>query len=198
MKKEEFLGERRKHLGGLPKEEIEDRISFYDEMIDDKISDGFSEEEVINELGSPKEVAREIIGDVPLTKIIKERVKPKRQLKAWEIVLIIVGFPLWFPLVLALFIVFISMYAVVWSLIVALFAVVVSFISGGSWAMLVGTMNIFDKNLSFGVFEIGSGLLVVGLGLLLVLFSKTIVVALIKLTKKMLVGTKNLVVGKGE
>ena len=198
MKKEEFLSELRRHLGGLPKEEIEDRISFYEEMIDDKISDGYNEEEVVNELGSPKDVAREIIGDVPLTKIIKERVKPKRQLKAWEIVLIIVGFPLWFPLVLALFIVFISMYAVVWSLIVALFAVVVSFISGGSWAMLVGTMNIFDKNLSFGVFEIGSGLLVVGLGLLLVLFSKTIVVALIKLTKKMLVGTKNLVVGKGE
>ena len=36
MTKDEFIDQLRKNLRGLPKEEIDDRISFYEEMIDNK------------------------------------------------------------------------------------------------------------------------------------------------------------------
>ena len=198
MTKDEFIDQLRKNLSGLPKEEIDDRISFYEEMIDDKIQDGYKEEDVIADLGSPDKVAREIIGDVPLRKIIKERVTPKRSLKAWEIVLIILGFPIWFPLVLAILIIFLSGFIVIWSLMLSIVVVDISFVTAGGGAIGVGFMTFFNNSKSFGVFEFGIGIFSIGLGLLLVFFTKSIITALVKVTKKMLVGTKNLVVGKGE
>ena len=198
MTKDEFIEQLRKNLSGLPKEEIDDRISFYEEMIDDKIQDGYKEEDVISDLGSPDKVAREIIGDVPLRKIIKERVTPKRSLKAWEIVLIILGFPIWFPLVLAILIIFLSGFIVIWSLMFAIVVVDISFVTAGGGAIGVGFMTFFNNSKSFGAFEFGIGIFAIGLGLLLVFFTKSIITALVKVTKKMLVGTKNLVVGKGE
>ena len=198
MTKDEFIEQLRKNLSGLPKEEIDDRISFYEEMIDDKIQDGYKEEDVIADLGSPDKVAREIIGDVPLRKIIKERVTPKRSLKAWEIVLIILGFPIWFPLVLAILIIFLSGFIVIWSLMLSIVVIDISFVTAGGGAIGVGFMTFFNNSKSFGAFEFGIGIFSIGLGLLLVLFTKSIITALVKVTKKMLVGTKNLVVGKGE
>ena len=198
MTKDEFIDQLRKNLSGLPKEEIDDRISFYEEMIDDKIQDGYKEEDVIADLGSPDKVAREIIGDVPLRKIIKERVTPKRSLKAWEIVLIILGLPIWFPLVLAILIIFLSGFIVIWSLMLSIVVIDISFVTAGGGAIGVGFMTFFNNSKSFGAFEFGIGIFAIGLGLLLVFFTKSIITALVKVTKKMLVGTKNLVVGKGE
>ncbi len=198
MTKDEFIDQLRKNLSGLPKEEIDDRISFYEEMIDDKIQDGYKEEDVISDLGSPDKVAREIIGDVPLRKIIKERVTPKRSLKAWEIVLIILGFPIWFPLVLAILIIFLSGFIVIWSLMLSIVVVDISFVTAGGGAIGVGFMTFFNSSKSFGIFEAGAGLLAIGIGLLLVFATKSIITALVKVTRRMLVGTKNLVVGKGE
>lgn len=40
MKKEEFLAELRSKLSGLPKEDIDNRIEFYNEMIEDRIDEG--------------------------------------------------------------------------------------------------------------------------------------------------------------
>ena len=47
MKKEAFLNELRSRLSGLPHGDLEDRISFYAEMIDARIEDGMSEEDAI-------------------------------------------------------------------------------------------------------------------------------------------------------
>ena len=47
MTKFEFLEELRNGLNGLPKNEIEERISFYSEIIDDYIEDGLSEEHAV-------------------------------------------------------------------------------------------------------------------------------------------------------
>ena len=45
MNKQEFLKNLRVSLSNLPQEEIEERIIFYSEMIDDRIEEGLSEEE---------------------------------------------------------------------------------------------------------------------------------------------------------
>ena len=52
---------------------------------------------------------------------------PKRPLRAWEIVLIILGSPLWLPLLVAGAAIVISVYAVIWSLVIALWAVELPF-----------------------------------------------------------------------
>lgn len=40
MSKQEFLAELRKALSGLPQGDIEDRLTFYSEMIDDRMEEG--------------------------------------------------------------------------------------------------------------------------------------------------------------
>ena len=48
MKKQEFLNELRKQLAGLPKDDLDNRINFYEEMINDRMDEGLSEEEDIS------------------------------------------------------------------------------------------------------------------------------------------------------
>ena len=65
MNKLEFLLELSRALEGLPKEEIDEKLGFYNEIIDDKIEDGMSEEDAIAEIGSPEAIAMEIIAEYP-------------------------------------------------------------------------------------------------------------------------------------
>ena len=50
MNKQEFLSRLRKQLKGL--EDKEERITFYSEMIDDRMEEGLSEEEAVAAVGS--------------------------------------------------------------------------------------------------------------------------------------------------
>ena len=93
MTKQEFLDSLRARLSGLPRQELEERLAFYGEMIDDRIEEGRTEEEAVLDIGSADEISAQIIKDIPLTKIAKERLKPKRSIKTWEIVLLAVGSP---------------------------------------------------------------------------------------------------------
>ena len=123
MNKQEFVVALCDRLGGLPEQEVEDRVGFYCEMIDDRIEDGLSEEDAVLAIGSVDEIAEQILADVPLAKIVKEKMKKRRKLCAWEIVLLAVGSPIWLSLLIAAFAVVISVYAVLWSVIASVWAV---------------------------------------------------------------------------
>ena len=126
MGKQKFLAELEARLSGLPQDDIGERLTFYSEMIDDRMEEGLSEEEAVSEIGSVDEIVSQIVAEVPFTKIIKEKVKPKRALKAWEIVLLALGSPIWIPLLLAVFVVILAAYAVVWALVASLWAMEIS------------------------------------------------------------------------
>ena len=61
MNKQEFLTELKKALSPLSKADLEERLSFYSEMIDDRMEEGLSEEEAVAAIGSPDEIAAQII-----------------------------------------------------------------------------------------------------------------------------------------
>ena len=42
MTKKEFLSALREKMAGLPKDDVDDRIAFYSEMIDDRMEEGLS------------------------------------------------------------------------------------------------------------------------------------------------------------
>ena len=75
MTKVEFLAELRAALAGLPEADIEKSLDFYSEMIDDRVEDGLPEEEAVAALGSIEDIKTQILKDIPITKIIKEKVK---------------------------------------------------------------------------------------------------------------------------
>ena len=90
MNRVEFILSLQDRLSALPRKELEERLAFYNEMIDDKIEDGLSEEEAVAQIGSIDEIVSQIIAETPLTTLVKEKMKPKKGLKAWEIVLLAV------------------------------------------------------------------------------------------------------------
>ena len=122
MTKREFLEGLSARLAGFPQSQVKERLEFYSEMIDDRIEDGFSEEEAVAAIGSVEEVAKQIAAEIPLSRIAKEKIKSHRRMSALEIVLLCVGFPIWLPLLVAAFAVWFSLYAVGWSLVACVWA----------------------------------------------------------------------------
>ena len=61
MNKQKFLAELKKSLSALGRNDIEDRLAFYGEMIDDRIEEGFSESEAVLAVGSADEIAAQIL-----------------------------------------------------------------------------------------------------------------------------------------
>ena len=98
MNKQEFLTQLSKGLSGLPQEDREERISFYSEMIDDRIEDGLSEEEAVAAIGSVDDIARTILAETP---VVPQPAKQRRRLRWWEITLLVLGSPLWVSLLIA-------------------------------------------------------------------------------------------------
>ena len=117
MNKQEFLTELRKGLSGLPQNDIEERLAFYGEMLDDRIEEGLSEDAAVAEIGDANEIVRQTVADIPLAKLAKERIKPKRRLRAWEIILLALGSPVWLSILIAAAAVIFSLYVSVWAVI---------------------------------------------------------------------------------
>ncbi|MBR4295688.1 MAG: DUF1700 domain-containing protein, partial [Clostridia bacterium] len=82
MTKLKFIMSLHDKLSGLPQKEIEERLNFYSEMIEDRMEEGLSEEEAVAAIGSVDEIAEQIVADTPLSKIAKEKIKLTRRLGA--------------------------------------------------------------------------------------------------------------------
>ena len=200
MNKSDFLTELRKSLNCLPEEDIEKSVDFYAEMIDDKMEEGLTEEEAVEETGGVDEISAQIIAEIPLSRLVKARVKPKRALKAWEIVLIAAGSPIWLSLLVAVAATVISVYASLWAVIVSLYAVVLSFGAGGL-AGIVGAAAcpfLSNGNAAAAVMSLGAGLVCAGLAVLSYLGCFEITKGMIVLTEKALCALRSAVIGKEE
>lgn len=196
MNKTEFLAALERALSGLPEQDVRERLAFYGELIDDRVEEGLSEEEAVKERGSVDEIAKQTLADIPLSRLVKERVKPKRALRAWEIVLLVLGFPLWFPLLLAAAVVVLALYIVLWALVIVLWAVEISL-----WACVLGgiaaAVFYFVKGAALqGIVMLSAALVCAGLSIFLffgcVAASKGVVI----LAKKIARGIKSLFVRK--
>lgn len=162
MNKQEFLRALRKKLSGVPKKDMEESLAFYGEMIDDGIEEGLLEEEAVSKIGSVEEIAAQIISEIPLTSIAKQKFKPKRRLKAWEVVLLTLGSPIWLSLLIAALAVVFALYVVVWSAAIALWAVLVAFIACGGGGAICGVFFLFSKNALAGLASISAALILAG------------------------------------
>ena len=191
MTKNEFISSLGARLSGLPKDEIRERLAFYGEMIDDRIEEGLAEEEAVADIGSVEDIAAQIIAETPLVKIVKEKVKPKRKLRAWEIVLIAAGFPVWLPLLIAAIAVILAIYAVVWSVMIALWSVFAAVAASGAACVALGVCLIVLGKVYFGIAAIGAGLFCAGLSIFLFLGSVAATKGMARLSKLAIVGIKN-------
>lgn len=198
MNKQEFLDNLKGALSGLPQSEIDGRLAFYAEMIDDKVEEGMSEEQAVAELGSAEGIASQIISEIPITRLIKERVKPKRRLSVWEFVLLFLGLPVWFPLIIAVFAVILTVYVAVWSVILSLWAVFVSFIASALFGAVCGVLSIICSNALKGISLIGLSIVFLGLSILMFFACLAATKGILLLTKKTAIYIKSSFIKKGD
>lgn len=196
MNKQEFLAELRAGLSGLPQGDIEERLTFYGEMIDDRIEEGLAEEDAVSDIGTVDEVVSQIVAEIPLTKLVQERVRPKRSLQAWEIVLLILGSPLWLSLLLAAIAVVFAAYIVVWSVIISLWAADASLAAGTLEGTMSALLFAVRGNALSAAAMLGAGIFCAGLSIFLFLGCKEATKGTLLLTKKTAWGMKSLLIGK--
>ena len=127
MKKTEFLAQLRQKISILPRREIEETLEYYSEMIDDYIESGYTPETAVAKMGGVDNVAAQVLAgaQVPAYETHVTR-KPKRN--GLTVVLLILGFPLWLPLLIVAFCVLLVAAIVIGTLaIVVPWSLVVSF-----------------------------------------------------------------------
>lgn len=200
MNKQEFFAALRKGLSGLPEEDIERSVDFYGEMIDDRIEDGLTEEQAIADIDSVEKIVKQTLSEIPLAKLVKAKAKPKRALKVREIVLLVLGSPVWIPLVLAAALILLSVYIVIWSVVVSLYAVDLSFAVTGV-SGIVGAFAyaaISSGNMAGTVIFFGTGLICAGLSIFMLFGFNQIAKWILLLSKKILLCIKSMFIRKGE
>ncbi|MBQ9414135.1 MAG: DUF1700 domain-containing protein [Clostridia bacterium] len=196
MNKQEFLIGLRDALSGFPQDDVEERIAFYGEMIDDRMEEGMDEEEAVAEVGRIDEIREQIVADIPFTKLVKEKVKPKRALRAWEILLIVLGFPVWFPLLVAACAILLSLYIVVWVLLIALWAIEISLWVCTLGGIAAAIVYFIQGSIPPALMMLGTAFVIAGLSIFLFFGCVEASKGILKLTKKAGVGVKSVLIGK--
>ena len=191
MNKQEFLDALRARLFGLPTQEIEERLAFYSEIIDDKIEEGLSEEEAVEQIGSVEEIAEQSIAEGPLAKMVKEKIRKKRRMKAWEITLLIAGFPLWFSLLAVAFSVALALYVSIWSIVASLWAVFGALCGVALGGVAGGIVFLCVGKAVGGLACIGAGLVCAGLSIFAFFGCRAVTLGIVWLTRKAFLGVKN-------
>ena len=165
MTKQLFLNELSAALHGLAREERYRTLSYYDELIDDRIEDGQSEEEAVESLGSPEQIAREILGEE------EPPVSTGTGRKVWLIILLVLGFPLWGSLLLAAAIVLLCVYICLFLPAFVLGVMALAFLAGAligvvGTPFLIWDVGLLTGGLPAGLFQLGMSVALLGLAVL--------------------------------
>ena len=157
MNKHEFLAALRRELTALPHDELTEQLNFYNEMIDDRMEEGMTEEQAVSGIGTVHAVSAQILSNAnvptPLTPSAPDPIAPdptakeeeptaepaprnkdqqqdtenrsesKEGMRWWVILLLVLGAPLWIPLVVAVASVVLSLYVTLWAVAGSLWAI---------------------------------------------------------------------------
>lgn len=158
MNKNTFMEEVGKRLDGMPASDVKRSLDYYSEMIDDRIEDGEDEESAVAAMGTVGEVADRILSE--------SNVKTPhrgRRLRVWEIVLIILGSPLWVTLAVAAAIVVLALYVVLWSVVVAFYAVVLALVCAALICLAAAVAMLVTGSLSNALLILGTCFICAGI-----------------------------------
>ena len=180
MTKQEFLNRLQKGLSGFSRKDVGERLSFYAEMIADRMEDGVSEEEAVRELGDVDAIIAQLSRELPAA--------PKKSHNIGTIVLIVLGSPLWLPLLIAAGSVLISLYVVLWALVLSLWAVFVSAAVCAVGALLMGVLFLLRRNALLMLAMAAAMLVLAGISILLFFGCKAVTMALLRGTAKFFKG----------
>ena len=185
MKRSEFLEKLKERLWALPEGDVQNSLDYYSEMIDDRMEDGLPEEEAVAAVGDLDEIVKQILSETPrppqVVKPEKKQIPVQDNTKIWMIVLLVLGSPLWIPLVVSAVSVVFSVYVSLWSVVISLYAVFIA-LAASAVGCIVGSFFMIG-NPGTGMVAWGAALVCAGLAILLFMLSNLAAKSLVKLTK---------------
>lgn len=167
MNKQQFLSALKQALAALPRKDRRKTLDFYRELIDDKLEEGLAEEAAIAEIGTPEIIAQQVLSELP----------PKKKLSWGIILLLILGFPLWFPLLITAAVLLLTA-------VIVLFAAEVTFALCGIAGVLGGLVLLTLWKPYAALAMIGPGLVCLGLAIPLYFLCILTAKAIWRLTQK--------------
>ena len=166
MDKLDFLLALAKRLEGLSDADRRASLDYYSEMLDDLMENGMTETDAVASLGSVEAIAEEILLDMPLPKLVKAKMKGKRRMTGLEIALLVVSFPIWFPVLISLFAVVFSVYISLWAVVISLYAANVAMAACAPTGLLGAILMFVNGQPAGGLLFLGAGLALAGLSIL--------------------------------
>lgn len=119
-----------------------------------------------------------------------------RRLKTWATVLIVLGSPVWLPILISAFAAILSLYIALWSLVVSLWALFSSLAACGLAGIVGGLVYAILVKPIDGILLVAAGLVCSGLAIFVFLGCKAATAGAARLTRKTILGIKHLIVGK--
>ncbi|MCQ2483270.1 MAG: DUF1700 domain-containing protein [Clostridia bacterium] len=184
MNKESYLDELRKSLKVLPQVDRDETIEFYKEYFEDAGIE--NEAAVIEELGSPKELAKKILVDVVDKKFSSEEQddaaetdfhqeghdnKKKKENSALRTFLVVMAAILALPLSPILFALLITLFALTFAFIIVFISIIACGVVMFAVGLVVAIAALFLLPVGIGkaLLMLGTGLVTLGLGILFVI-----------------------------
>lgn len=196
MTQQEFDTKLSDCLAGLPPQDVDKTREYYREMIADCMEDGMTEEQAVASMGSMDEIVARILEDIPLPRLIKQKIKPRRTVRRWETALLIIGSPLWLTLLTVAAAVVLVCYLSLWTVVVTFYAVMAALGAGALGGIAAGILFCCRRHLAAGLALIGAGVLCAGLTVLTLLFDLLLTRWMAVLSKKLWLGIKRCFIGK--
>lgn len=177
MTKNEFTRVLKGRINHLPKAERRKILQYYYEMISERMEDGMTEEEAINALGDIDELLSEY------TPVSKE---PRRgaKLRPWHIIMLIIGAPLWIPLVAAMLVIMLAFYIIIWVLVAVAYVVFMALAVCGFACMLTAIFSMFSGGAPYFFMLLGAGAVLSGLAVFWLMVCNLFAKAMAKVTAK--------------
>ena len=168
MTKQVYLDQLRKHLKKLPAADYADAMEYFTEYFEE--ADEEQAQQLMHELGTPKEAARELIQNLLDKKITEQAdgTAPKKKSHIfWIAFLTICAAPIGVPLLIALLLVLCALCICAAAIVLSVFCCALAFFLVGGKLIVRGLLAI-PYSLSGAGMIAGSGLLTLGLSILAV------------------------------
>lgn len=162
MTTQEFLRILTREIDVLPAFEAQRAITYYREIIEDRIEEGMSEAEAVGSMEDISVIAQQILEDHKgLLEKQQKNEKSQKQHNKWRNALIFLTSPLWLSVFIAVVLLVFSIYIFIWSILISLYICVVAF---GLAAFVAVSLCLYDMlpNASLALVELGLSMICIG------------------------------------
>ena len=179
MNKAEFLKSLDADLTKMNAAEKKKYVIYYDEMISDYIENGRTEEEAVNKIGAPAKIAKELLEEYDSVKINL----PTTGSRSLNIILTIIGFPLWGSVLLSIALLVLSIYIIIWCVPFTTAAGCVGLFTSAIIG-IIGSPLVMARSFSVGMMQLGLGIGSIGISVLLGIASIYLSKKFVEISKK--------------